>query len=186
MATETAVNVTASGSSPIACVQQNQQSGAQEVQVQQIVLVDYNGTGTDAIGATVNANGSLNVAQSVGANNQSGLVSNPAVAYNSSATLYSPIPVTSGKVGTLQHAIFASSQPTLWVLQTLNNSSAATTKTGFMTGPNDSFDYRAATHGELPTVSSTGHANFQVIATNLSTNSNQTDAVYASFFWAEN
>lgn len=152
------VEVLPSGTTPIATVSQVQ--GGTTVNVQQVI----------ASPGTPNTSGSLNAT---------------GIANGGSATLTSSVVVTSGFTGTLQHAIFASTMATLWVLQTLNNSSAATTIATFLTNANETYDLRSSYPGEIATVLSTGVATFQVIATNQSGNSNITAAAYATFFWAE-
>lgn len=183
MATESAVNVAPSGSTPIASFTQTQQ-GSTTVDVQQFSLVDPNGTGTHAVGATVDANG-LHVVPQVGTPNSSGSLT-ASIAANSSSTMSSGVPVTNTKTGTLQHGIFSASQPMLWVMQTLNNSGSPTTVASFYTNAYETYDYRPGSISEVSTVLSTGVAAFQVVATNQGTNTNVPATAYANFFWAEN
>lgn len=178
MSTQSSINVTASGSSPVATFTQTQ--GGSTVYVQQASVVDPS-TGQ---GAPVDTNG-LHVVLSVGALQVwGGPLSASAIANGASATLNST--VTNGYTGTLQHGIFASTQPTQWALQIVNNSGTPTTITQFLTSANETYDYKPGSIGEVPTVLSNGNAKYQVVATNLSTNSNETATVYATFFWAEN
>jgi hypothetical protein len=155
---QSSVDVQPTGTTPIAVVTQVQ--GGTTVNVQQVI----------ASPGTPNTSGSLNATN---------------IANGASATLTSSVVVTSGFTGTLQHAIFASTQATLWTLQTLNNSSAVTTVATFLTNANETYDLKAAYPTEIATVLSTGVATFQVIANNQSANANLTATAYATFFWAE-
>lgn len=155
---QSSVDVAPSGSTPIAVVTQVQ--GGTTVNVQQVI----------ASPGTPNTSGSLNAT---------------GIANGGSATITSSVVVTSGFTGWLQHGIFASTQATLWVLQTLNNASAPTTVTSFLTNANETFDYKVAYPTETATVLSTGVATFQVIATNQSANANLTASAYATFNWVE-
>lgn len=181
MATQSAVNVTASGSSPIATFSQTQD--AETVYIQQIALVDP----TSGQGAPVDVNG-LHVVPSVGAAKTSGSITASNIAAGGNANLTSSVPVTNAKTGTLQHGIFASTQPTQWTMQTLDNTSTPATVAIFLTDANETYDYKPpiGLQGEISTVLSTGAAKFQVNATNLSTNNSVTATAYATFFWAEN
>lgn len=179
MATPAVVNVASAGSSPIATFQQTQ-SGI-TVQVQQGAIVDP----TSGQGATVDANG-LHVVLSTGALATSGSLTATSIVSQGSETISSSVKVTSGKTGTLQHAIFAGTTPMQWALQTVDNSSAATTVATFFTNAYESFDFKPGSLGEIATVASTGNALFQVVATNLSMAANPTGTAFASFFWAEN
>ena len=179
MATQSSVNVTASGSSPIATYQQTQ--NATTVQVQQFSAVDP----TSGQGATVDLNG-LHVVPSVGTPNTSGALTATGIVSGGSATLTSSVPVTNAKTGTLQHGIFSSTQPVQWTLQTINNAGTPTTVANFITDANRTYDFKPGSLAEIATVLSTGTAAFQVVANNLSTNQSITATAYATFFWAEN
>ena len=179
MATESVVNVPSSGASLIATFEQTQNS--QTVQVQQVSLVDS----TSGQGSVVDLNG-LHVVLEKGTPNASGVLSNTTLAAGANVTLTSAVVVTSGKTGTLQHAIFAGTQPILWQVQTVNNAGAPTTVVSFITDANQSFDFKPGANAEVSTVLSTGTAAFAVNATNLSTNATVNASVYGTFFWAEN
>ncbi len=176
---QSSVSVTSSGSSPIATFAQTQNGST--VQVQQLALVDPS-TGQ----ASVVDNLGLHIVEEKGAPNTSGTITNGSIVGGANATLTSSVVVTSGKTGTLQHAIFAGTAPMLWQVQTLNNSSAATTVATIVTDANQSFDLKPGSNGEISTVLSTGVATFQVVASNLSTNTTLSGAAYATFYWAEN
>ncbi len=176
---QSSVFVTSSGSSPIATFSQTQ--SGQTVEVQQVSLVDPS-TGQASVVDTLG----LHVVIEKGAPNSSGTVSNTAIASGATAALTSSVVVTSGKTGTLQHAIFAGTQPILWQIQTLNNLSVAATVASVITDANQSFDFKPGSNSEVSTVLSTGVATFQVQATNLSTNASVNASAYATFFWAEN
>ena len=179
MATESSVNVPSAGAASIATFSQTQNS--QTVEVQQVSLVDS----TIGTGSVVDSNG-LHVVLEKGTPNASAVLSNTSLAAGANATLTSAVVVTNGKTGTLQHAIFAGTQPILWQLQTINNSSVATTVVSFITDANTTFDFKPGANAEISTVLSTGVATFAVNATNLSTNASVNASVYGTFFWAEN
>jgi hypothetical protein len=183
MSTQSYINVTASGSNGVATYTQTQNSNT--VYVQQVSLVDPTGTGTNAIGATITANG-LQVIPTFGTTATSGLVTASSIAAGGNSTLSSSVMVTSGKTGTLQHGVFASTQPTQWQVNSVNNVGGATTIFTFLTNAYEAYDFKPGMWNEATTVASTGAAYFQVIATNLSNNANQTANAYATFFWAEN
>lgn len=179
MATQAAVNVTSSGSSPIATFAQTQ--NAITVEVQQCALVDP----TNGTGAPVDANG-LHVVNSVGTPKTSNSLNATGIAAAGSATLSAPA-ITSGKTGTLQHAIFSATQPALWLVQSVNNSSVATTVISFLTNANETFDLKAAFPSEISSVlSSSVNCLFQVVVSNQSGNANLTATAYTTFWWAEN
>ena len=152
------------------------------VYIQGFTLVDS----INNIKAQVDANG-LHVVPSIGAPNASGPIEATNIAYGTPATLVSTVPITDGKTGTLQHAIFASTQPTQWTIQTVNNASSATSRVSFITNANETYDYRAVMNNELSTVlASTANVIFQVVATNLNPNTSVTATAFANFFWSEN
>lgn len=182
--TFTILNITPSGSSPVGFVNVPLLVSGSIVQanVQATALVDPS-TGTPS---TIDANG-LHVIPSVGSPNTSGIVSNTNIAAGASATLASSVPVTTGKTGTLQHAVFTSTQPVLWTLQTVNNAGTPTNVASFITDANRSFDFKPGTPGEVSTVLATNSSCvFEAIAQNLGTNQAVPAAAYASYFWAEN
>ena len=179
MATESIVNVPSAGAASIATFSQTQNS--QTVEVQQVSLVDS----TIGTGSVVDSNG-LHVVLEKGTPNASGVLSDTTLAAGANVTLTSAVVVTSGKTGTLQHALFAGTQPILWQVQTVNNAGAVTTVASFITDANQSFDFKPGANAEVATVLSTGTAAFAVNATNLSTNATVNASVYGAFFWAEN
>lgn len=176
---QSAVDVTPSGTTGIATFTQTQ--GGNTVFVQQQSIVDP----TTGVAASVGANG-LAVSPSVGAPNTSGAIIATNIVSGVSANLTSSVPVTSGKTGTLQHGIFASTLAAKWTVQALDNSSAVTASFSFLTGPNQTYDFKPGCKDEFPTVLSTGAATFQVVTHNLDTNLGNTATSYASFSWAEN
>lgn len=183
MASPTTVLIASAGSSPIAMFQQTQ--GGITVLVQQASLVDP----TSGNPSTIDADGNLFVKLQTGAQN-SGSATASAIASGASVTLTPTANVTSGMTGTLQHAIFAATQPTLWQLQTVNNAGAATNVGApFLTGANESFDFKPGSVDEVPSVLSTGSScKFQVTAQNLSANTGTggNANAYVTFWWAEN
>ncbi len=174
------VLVSSSGASPIAVFEQTQNGIT--VSVQQAALVDPV-TGT---ASTVDANG-LHVVLETGAQNTSGPISQAAIAAGAAATLASAVPITSGKTGTLQHAVFAATQPMLWTIQSVNNAGATANIASVLTNANETFDFKPGSVDEVSTVlSSSATCKFQVVATSQSTNQSVSATAYATFFWAEN
>lgn len=186
-ATLSSLNIAQAGSSPVAMFEQTWtiNGNPKTVYIQASSLVDS----VTGLAATIDANG-LHVVPSFGTPNASGpisLTAGSAIAPGASGTLTSTVPVTNGKTGTLQHAIFASTQPTLWTIQTVNNAGTPTSVTSFITGANETFDFKPGTSGEIATVASTSTScKFQATAQNIGTDQNNPDSVYVSFFWAEN
>lgn len=184
MSTQSAVPVTATGSTEIASFSQTWTIGGvpTTVFIQAMALVDT----TTGVPVVVDANG-VHVVPVVGSPNGSGPISASNIAAQGNATLTSPIPVTSGKVGTLQHGIFSATQPMQWTVQTVDNSGAATSRFSFITDAFDTYDFSAVMKDSIATVTATTtQCVFQVVATSLSQNTDQTATAYASFFWAEN
>jgi hypothetical protein len=179
MATPSAINVAPSGSAPVATYQQTQ--GSSLVQVQQMAIVDPNGTGAGPIGTTVDSNG-LYVVLQQGAPKFSGpLYAN--IANGSNALLIAPA-ITVAFTGTLQHAYFCATFSAQWLISAVNNSSVSTGFALLMSMPGETVEYRAVMNNEFATVKQTGTATlFQVQCTNVDL---QTGDAYASFFWAEN
>lgn len=178
------LNIQQSGTTPVGFVEQTWTVNGTptQVYVQGGILVDAV-TGTPAV---IDANG-LHVVPVLGSPNASGLITNGNVPAGGTVTLTSPVPVTVGTTGTLQHAIFSSTLPTLWTVQTVNNAGTPTNVANFLTDANGSFDFKPGMPREISTVQATNTSCvFQVTAQNLSTNQSVAGAVYANFFWAEN
>lgn len=180
MATEAYLNIAQTGTSAVATVTQTQ--GGQTVNIQQFALVDA----TNTIFATIDANG-LHVVPSVGTPQKSGPLTTTIVGGGgNSATLSAPY-VTSGKVGTLQHGIFSATAPCSWQIQTVNTAGTPANVATFLTAAYQSFDFKPGMIGEVPTVTGDGtHVLFQVVCTNLDTNTGNTATVNAYLSWAEN
>lgn len=182
--TYTLLNISQSGATPIGFVSVPMLVNGVIVQanVQAGVLLDPV-TGTPSV---IDGNG-LHVIPSLGTPLTSGIVSNTNISSGASATLPSPVPITSGKTGTLQHAIFASTQPVLWTLQKVNNAGTPTSISSFITDANRSFDFKPGSPNEVATDQASGSAClYQATALNLSTNQATPASVYATYFWAEN
>jgi hypothetical protein len=155
---DSSVNVAPFGSTPIGTDQRTTNAGA--VQIQQTVIFK-------------------------GEPNTSGPLVSLAIASLALATITSSVPVTNTKVGSLQHAVFASTQPTLWRVQTVN-ASLATVQFNLTTNANETFDYKPGLEKECSTVvASGGNTKFQVQAQNLSTNELNTANAYVTFWWGE-
>lgn len=183
--TPSAANIAPSGSTPVATFDQSQPSGVggsqQTVKIQQSTIVDAAGTGTNAIAAVVDNNG-LHVVLQQGAPQNSGADSASITAGNNDNI--SSQAITTGKKGSLQHAIFAATFAARWQLQTLDNGSSATPITTILTPPGGTFDFRAAMNNEVQTVTQTGsNVLFTVLCTNVDT---VDGTAFATFFWAEN
>lgn len=173
------INVASAGSSPVACFEQTQNST--QVFVQQSALVDP----TSGSPSSVDANGNLQTRNNSGTQQTSGVLT-ATIAYAASSTLTAKS-ISTGKAGSLQHALVSSSQPTLWTIQTVANNGSATSIATFFTDALKPFDFKAATWNEVTTqVASTSSCALQVVAVNQSTNQSVTNVVYAQFFWAEN
>src|ERR1700743_279920 len=114
MATQSAINVTPSGASAVATYTQTQNTNT--VYVPQSVLVDA----TSGSHPEVDQNG-LHVVPVLGTPNSSGVISASPINPNAAVPLTSTVSVTTGKTGTLQHAIFSGTQTIFWTLQTVNN-----------------------------------------------------------------
>ena len=148
-------------------------------------------TGSTAIATSTRTTGAgaVEIQQSViykGQPNQSGPITHGGIAAGVTVQIPSPISVTSGKTGSLQHAVFSSTQPTLWTLVTVNNSGVLASVVPFLTNANETFDYKPGAELEVSTVASTGTAKFQLAAQNVSANNLVTATVYAGLFWGEN
>jgi len=157
---DSSVNVTPTGATPIATSQRT--TGAGVVQMQQVaVFKGMPGT-------------SGPITQAIG------------VGGSAAVQIPSSVSVTSGKIGSLQHGVFSSTQPTLWTIVTVNNSGALASSTPFLTNANETFDFKPGLENEILTVTSTGAAKFQVAAQNISTNALVAATAYVAFAWAEN
>ena len=158
-ASDSSANITQTGTTPIATTSRT--TGAGAVEMQQTAIYK-------------------------GQPNASGPIAQGGIAAGTTVQVPSPVPVTSGKTGSLQHAIFSSTQPTLWTVVTVNNSGALSSVVPFLTNANEAFDYKPGLEFEILTVASTGAAKFQVAAQNVSANNLATATVYAGFWWGEN
>ena len=179
-----ALNIAQAGSSPVAMFSQTWtvNGNPTTVYIQASSLVDS----VSGIAATVDTNG-LHVVDSRGTPVASGNISATGISAGTNSTLSSSVSVTSDKTGTLQHALFSATQPTLWTIQTVNNAGTATSVVNFLTSAYETFDFKPGTLGEIATVlSSSTNCKFQVIAQNVGTDQNNPATAYANFFWAEN
>jgi hypothetical protein len=156
---DSSVNITPTGSTPVGT--DDRTTGAGVVNLQQVV--NYKGTP-----------------------NKSGPITSSPIATGSTVAMPSTIPVTSGKKGWLEHALFSSTQPTLWTVVTVDNAGGLTSVAPFLTSANETFDFKPGMDNEVATVASTGAAKFQVAAQNISSSGVVAATAYAAFFWAEN
>jgi hypothetical protein len=139
----------------------------------------------NASGVPIPVSGSFSVSPGT-LKNSGQQISSTTIGAGSSLAIPAGTLVTTGKVGTLQHAVFASSVPCRWDVQTINASNVATIIFSvFTSATNLSYEWKCQNAAELATVSGDGsHVQFQVTANNED-NTNAASA-YASFFWAEN
>ena len=182
--TPSSANISQTGTTPIGTIDQSQPAlggGQQTVKLQQMVIVDAAGTGTNAIPAVVDGNG-LHVVLQQGTPQNSGQLEQ-AIAAAANFTFQTK-PITTGKIAILQHALVAATFSASWLIQTVDNGSASTPIATILTQAGQSFDLRVVMNNEIATVLQTGsNTLFSVLCVNIDSVSG---TAYTTLFWAEN